>query len=76
MPGLNARELLASVESMCSVPIVFMSGYTENSVVNQDILDGKLPFLHKPFSKRSLLEKIEEVLRSSEVYAARHRAPS
>jgi FixJ family two-component response regulator len=39
-----------------------MSGYTDDAIVNHGILEGRFPFLDKPFSKDSLLAKVREVL--------------
>jgi two-component system, cell cycle sensor histidine kinase and response regulator CckA len=41
---------------------LFMSGYTDDSVVKSGILDHQTPFLQKPFSMEALLQKIREVL--------------
>jgi CheY-like chemotaxis protein/two-component sensor histidine kinase len=62
MPGMSASELLGAIRDTAQIPILFMSGYTDNSIVNHGILEGELPFIHKPFSLRSLLLKIREVL--------------
>jgi PAS domain S-box-containing protein len=63
MPGMSASEFLNTVEAIRPVPIVFMSGYADDSVASIGLLEGKVPFLGKPFSKHSLLQKVGEVLR-------------
>jgi FixJ family two-component response regulator len=38
-----------------------MSGYTDTAIVHRGVLDAGTRFLQKPFSARSLLERIGEV---------------
>jgi len=42
--------------------VLFMSGYTEHRVLRLPRFDHAAPFLQKPFSKASLLAKVNEVL--------------
>jgi PAS domain S-box-containing protein len=62
MPGMTALELLEATQRVASTPILFMSGYTDNSVVNHGILEGQHPFLSKPFTPQALLRKVRETL--------------
>jgi PAS domain S-box-containing protein len=64
MPSMSGREVLEHVRQYGVTHVLFMSGYTDDSVINHGILDGDFPFLHKPFSKDSMLKKVREVLRS------------
>jgi FixJ family two-component response regulator len=41
---------------------LFMSGYTANVVARHSVLDEGVHFIEKPFSARSLVEKVREVL--------------
>lgn len=41
---------------------LFMSGYTANVVAHHRALDEGFHFIEKPFSPRSLAEKVREVL--------------
>src|SRR6185295_4739510 len=36
----------------------FMSGYTDDVMVRHNVLDGRTPFLQKPFTKDSLIRKV------------------
>lgn len=63
MPKLSGREFvekLALVRPQTSV--IFMSGYTDDTIVHQGILDPGTNFLAKPFNAAELTAKINEVL--------------
>jgi len=64
MPNMSGREVLENVRQYEVPRVLFMSGYTDDSVVNHGILAGDFPFMHKPFSKNTLLEKVRAVLRA------------
>ena len=64
MPGLSGKEVADGVAQFGVSRVLFMSGYTDDSIVNHGILEGDFPFLHKPFSKDALLTKVREVLGS------------
>ena len=62
MPGISGRELWDKVREICPVRVVFMSGYTDDAIVRHGVLEGSVPFLSKPFTRQSLLNKVQEVL--------------
>ncbi|MBE0569296.1 MAG: response regulator [Deltaproteobacteria bacterium] len=63
MPGMNGRELQRRIErSKTGIRTLFMSGYTEDAVVNRGILDKGVSFVPKPFTVRQLAEKVRSVL--------------
>jgi len=68
MPGMNVDDmskiLLAKQPGM---PILYMSGYTDDAIVQRGVLEAGVNFLEKPFSPASLALKVREVLD--------HRAP-
>jgi two-component system cell cycle sensor histidine kinase/response regulator CckA len=45
--------------------ILFMSGFTDEAVVRHGLLDGKNPFLQKPFTAETLTRKVRGVLDSA-----------
>ena len=63
MPRLGGRALANQLSSEGrDVPVVFMSGYTDDSVVHQSVLDGSVDFLQKPFTSQGLLERVRRAL--------------
>ncbi len=63
MPELGGRELagrLAAVRP--DTKILYMSGYTDNGIVHQGVLDARTAFLSKPFTPDALARKVREVL--------------
>jgi FixJ family two-component response regulator len=43
-------------------PTAFTSGYTENAIAHQGMLDPGTQFLQKPFRRQNLAAKIREAL--------------
>lgn len=63
MPGLNGKEL---AEKLCkmqkSMKVIYISGYTNNTITNQEFLNLRSPFIQKPFSSKTLGTRVREVL--------------
>jgi two-component system cell cycle sensor histidine kinase/response regulator CckA len=60
---ITGREVAEAV--LLRVPecrVLFMSGYAENVLVHGGRVDAGMVLLHKPFSKKDLLAKIDELL--------------
>jgi len=63
MPEMGGRELTYQLEkTRPEIKILYMSGYTDNAIVYNKILEKELPFIQKPFSTSNLMKKIREVL--------------
>ena len=63
MPGLGGREIAKQVLARWrDVKVLYMSGYTENTIIHHGVLDDGTFFLPKPFTPSALTAKVREVL--------------
>jgi PAS domain S-box-containing protein len=64
MPQISGKELAKRLFALHSeTRVLYMSGYTDDVVVRQGILQGGAAFLQKPFSSDALLLKVRDVLK-------------
>ena len=62
MPQMSGRELSEALHTDgTDVPVLYMSGYTENTVVHHGVLDEGIHFLSKPFMPADLLKALLKV---------------
>lgn len=67
MPEMNGRELAARLSlSRPGLKILFMSGYTDDVLTIDGVLDEKMFFLQKPFTLSVLAAKVREALDGDE----------
>ena len=65
MPGMTGATLAELVTEMKpGTPVLHMSGYTAGVLDPERIRDGELPFVQKPFTAATLLERVRSVLKS------------
>ena len=65
MPGLSARELAERFRHQHPAGrVLYMSGYTDDTVVQRGILEQRVEFIQKPFTPATLLRRVREVLKS------------
>jgi PAS domain S-box-containing protein len=63
MPELGGREFASRLQqSRPGTRIVFMSGYTEDAVIRQSLLEPGAAFIEKPFTPDGLSRKVRAVL--------------
>ncbi len=66
MPRMSGPELVRRLVSIRpDIKALFMSGYTDDTIVHRGILDEGVAFLQKPFTFESLTRKVRELLDSS-----------
>jgi FixJ family two-component response regulator len=46
------------------VKVIFLSGYTQDSLLSQQTFEDGTEFIEKPFTRDAILERIAYVLRS------------
>jgi CheY-like chemotaxis protein len=63
MPGGSGPDLTSKlVERRPGLRVIYMSGYTDDAIVQHGVLKPGIAFLNKPFTSETLGRKIREVL--------------
>lgn len=66
MPEMSGKELgKIALEVRPELPVLYMSGYTDNAIVQHGVLDEGIHFIGKPFSPVELTRKVRAVLDST-----------
>jgi len=71
MPLMSGRELANKLGPIRpATKIIYMSGYTEDTVVHHGVLEPGVEFIQKPFSPDALARKVREVLENTRTFSA------
>jgi two-component system, cell cycle sensor histidine kinase and response regulator CckA len=63
MPVLGGRELAERLTTtLPRLPVLYMSGYTDDAVVRHGVLAAHLAYLQKPFTPDAVVRRVREVL--------------
>jgi len=63
MPKKSGRETAERLQQIYPrMKVIYMSGYTDNAIVQHGVLEPGLNFIEKPFSPADLARKVREVL--------------
>ncbi|MBI5396585.1 MAG: response regulator [Verrucomicrobia bacterium] len=63
MPGLNSNTMVRLLRTMRpDIKVLYISGYTDTTLVSRDVIRSGAAFLQKPFSPDTLARKVRETL--------------
>ena len=63
MPGMSGHELAKRLKSLHpKMKVLYMSGYTDNTIVLHGVLAEGVNYFQKPFTVDALTKKVREVL--------------
>ncbi len=64
MGGIDLSDLVVKLRP--DIKTLFMSGYTDDSIINRGAFGADTVFIEKPFTPDALARKVRDILRPSE----------
>jgi DNA-binding NtrC family response regulator len=63
MPNMSGKELAERLSLLRpKMKVLYLSGYTDDTIGRHGMLDAKVAFLHKPFTPDGLAHMVRDVL--------------
>jgi two-component system cell cycle sensor histidine kinase/response regulator CckA len=63
MPVMSGRDLASRIATIRpGLPVIFMSGYTDEDVIRRGLMQRGSRFLQKPFSPDTLARQVHQAL--------------
>jgi len=63
MPGMSGKDMSKHLQAkQPDLPVLYMSGYTDEAIVQHGVLEPGINFIQKPFTPDALALKVREVL--------------
>jgi len=62
MPGLKGTEFFQEIRKITAIPVIFISGYTFDSLREEGLVKESVVLLKKPIEPKILLTRIREIL--------------
>lgn len=63
MPDINGKELFNKIaQKYPNTRVLYMSGYTNDTIANHGVLDKGVKFIQKPFTAQALVAKVRETI--------------
>jgi FixJ family two-component response regulator len=60
---MNGREFVEALHDRSpGIPVVYMSGYTNDDIIRRGLMDSSVAFLQKPFTAKGLAGLVRSVL--------------